>query len=126
MANVQTSISIADKFKAFVALLLAVGGVVVFYWLGQQTATVLRVLALLAGFVLAAGVAWLSEPGRQFITFAREAYLETRRVVWPSRKESLQTTLVVFVFVVVMSIFLFGVDKTIEWMLYDLLLGWKR
>jgi preprotein translocase subunit SecE len=46
-------------------------------------------------------------------------------VVWPSRKETLQTTGIVFAFVVIMAIFLFLVDKGLEWMLYDLLLGWK-
>jgi preprotein translocase subunit SecE len=126
MSNVETVTSLADKLKAGLALLAAVSGVVAFYLLGQQTPLVLRVLAVLGGFVLAVAIAWLSEPGRRFIGFSRESYHETRRVVWPVRKESLQTTAAVFAFVAIMAIFLFVVDKTIEWTLYDLILGWKR
>jgi preprotein translocase subunit SecE len=48
------------------------------------------------------------------------------KVVWPSRKESLQMTGYVFAFVVVMALFLWLADKTIEWLLYDLILGWRR
>lgn len=126
MSNVETVTSLTDKLKAGLALLAAVAGVVAFYWLGEQTPLVLRVLAVLGGFAVAVAIAWFSEPGRRFIGFSRESYHETRRVVWPSRKESLQTTAAVFAFVVVMAIFLFVVDKTIEWTLYDLILGWKR
>ena len=77
---------------------------------------------------MAAGiaVAALSEQGRQFIVFAREAVVETRKVVWPTRKETIQTTAAVFGFVVVMALFLWVSDKTLEWVLYDLVLGWKK
>jgi len=126
MSNVETVTSLTDKLKAALALSAAVAGVVAFYLLGEQTPLVLRVLAVLCGFALGIAIAWFSEPGRRFIGFSRESYHETRRVVWPSRKESLQTTAAVFAFVVVMAIFLFVVDKTIEWTLYDLILGWKR
>jgi preprotein translocase subunit SecE len=47
------------------------------------------------------------------------------RVVWPSRKETVNTTGIVFAFVVIMAVFLFIVDKALEWVLYDLLLQWK-
>jgi preprotein translocase subunit SecE len=70
-------------------------------------------------------IAWFSQPGKRFLSFARDSYEEARRVTWPSRKETLQTTGVVFAFVVIMAIFLFIVDKALEWSLYDLLLRWK-
>ena len=57
--------------------------------------------------------------------FAKDASVEARRVVWPTRKETTQVTLTVFAFVVVMAIFLWLVDKGLEWVLYDLVLGWK-
>ena len=59
------------------------------------------------------------------VGFAREAITETKKVVWPSRKETVQTTGMVFAFVVVMAIFLWLTDKSLEWVMYDLVLGWK-
>jgi len=68
----------------------------------------------------------LTEPGRQFAVFAAEAIVEVKKVVWPTRKETMQTTAAVFAFVVAMAVFLWMTDKTLEWVLYDLLLGWKK
>ena len=71
---------------------------------------VLRVISVLSGIVLAVVVVWFTSPGKQFYAFARESSDETRKVVWPSRKETLQTTGIVFAFVLVMAIFLWMVD----------------
>ena len=79
-------------------------------------------LAVAGGFIAGAVVAWLSEPGRQFMGFAAESWGEVKKVVWPTRKETIQTTAAVFAFVVVMAIFLWITDKALEWVLYDLLL----
>ena len=80
-----------------------------------------------AGLVAAgAAVAWMSAPGREFIVFARESVVEVKKVVWPTRKETVQTTAAVFAFVLVMAVFLWVSDKTLEWVLYDLILGWKK
>jgi preprotein translocase subunit SecE len=114
----------ADKLKFALALALVAAGVVGFYLLSEQ-ALVLRVLSVLAGVGAGIAVAWQSEPGQRFIVFAREAITETKKVVWPSRKETVQTTGMVFAFVVVMAIFLWLTDKSLEWVLYDLVLGWK-
>ncbi len=114
----------ADKLKFALALALLAAGVVGFYLLSEQ-ALVLRVLSVLAGVAAGVAVAWFSEPGRRFVGFARESITETKKVVWPSRKETVQTTGLVFAFVVVMAIFLWLTDKSLEWVLYDLVLGWK-
>jgi len=114
----------ADKLKVALALALVAAGVVGFYLLSEQ-ALVLRVLSVLAGVGAAVAVASQSEPGRRFVGFAREAITETKKVVWPSRKETVQTTGMVFAFVVVMAIFLWLTDKSLEWVMYDLVLGWK-
>jgi len=114
----------ADKLKFALALALLAAGVVGFYLLSEQP-LVLRVLSVLAGVAAGVAVAWFSAPGRQFVEFAREAITETKKVVWPSRKETVQTTGLVFAFVVVMAIFLWLTDKSLEWVLYDLVLGWK-
>jgi preprotein translocase subunit SecE len=115
-----------DKLKLAVGVALLVAGIWAYYWLGEGTALVLRILAVVAGVVAGAAVAWFSEPGRQFGVFATEAVAEVKKVVWPTRKETMQTTAAVFAFVVVMAVFLWVSDKTLEWVLYDLILGWKK
>lgn len=114
-----------DKIKFALALLLLAAGVAGFYLLAEQ-AMILRVLAVLAGVALAATVAAKTEPGLRFFVFAQEAVVEAKKVVWPSRKETMQTTGAVFAFVVVMAIFLYLTDKSLEWVLYDLVLGWRK
>jgi preprotein translocase subunit SecE len=128
MANlpqVETVTSGADKAKLAVAGLLVVGAVVAFYALAQQDLWV-RTAALIV--VLAAAVAtfFTSEPGRQLIAYGRDSVREVKKVVWPTRKEALQMTGYVLAFVLVMAIFLWVTDKTLEWVLYDLILGWRR
>ena len=91
------------------ALLLLIAGIAGFYFL-RESAMVLRVISVLSGVVLAAVVVWFTSQGKQFFAFARESSDETRKVVWPSRKETLQTTGIVFAFVLVMAIFLWMVD----------------
>jgi preprotein translocase subunit SecE len=120
-----TGISIADKAKLAAAVALVAVGVVGYYWLAQAN-IVLRILAVLGGIAAGAAVALASAPGREFVVFTREALVEVRKVVWPSRKETVQTTAAVFAFVVVMAVFLWLSDKSLEWLLYDLILGWKR
>ena len=115
----------ADKIKLAVAATLVVAGVAGYYLLAAN-ALVLRILAVIAGVAAGVAVAWTSQPGREFVVFAREALVEVKKVVWPTRKETMQTTTAVFAFVVVMALFLWASDKTLEWMLYDLVLGWKK
>jgi preprotein translocase subunit SecE len=123
-AQVETVSTGADKAKLAVAALLVLGALAAYYLLGQQD-TWVRVLALLGLLLVAVVVFFTSEPGRQLIGFGREAAREVRKVVWPSRKEALQMTGYVFAFVVVMALFLWLTDKTLEWVLYDLILGWR-
>jgi preprotein translocase subunit SecE len=123
--QVETVSTGADKAKLAAAALLVVGAVAAFYLLGKQDLW-LRTLALLVGLVAAAGAFFSSESGKQLIGFGRESVREIKKVVWPTRKEALQMTAYVFAFVVVMALFLWLTDKTLEWALYDLILGWKR
>lgn len=122
--DVQTVHSKLDVLLVALAATAALGGVLGFSLLSEQP-LLTRIGILAGGLVLGLVIAWLSVPGKRFIGFSRDSYEETRRVVWPSRKETFQTTGIVFVFVVVMAIFLFLVDKGLEWVLYDLLLGWR-
>ncbi|MBK7015504.1 MAG: preprotein translocase subunit SecE [Sulfuritalea sp.] len=115
----------ADKLKFTLALLLLAAGVAGFYLLGDKP-MILRVLSVLAGLSAGAAVAWYTAPGQRFFDFSQEAVVETKKVVWPSRKETMQTTGIVFAFVLVMAIVLWLTDKTLEFVLYDLILGWKK
>ena len=124
-SQVETVMSAGDKAKLALSVGLVVAALAGFYLLRKQGALV-QWGALLAGFVAAVAVFFVSEPGRQLIAFGRDAWRETRKVVWPTRKESGQMTLYVFAFVVVMALFLWLTDKTLEWVLYDLVLGWKK
>ena len=105
-----------DKAKIALAVACVVVGVWGYYYFAE-TAQVLRVLMVLGGLVVAAGVAWLSAPGKEFFAFAQEAWAESGRVSWPTRKETLQTTGIVFAFVVVMALFLFSVDTMLAWII---------
>ena len=105
--------------------MLVVGAVAAFYLLGQQDLW-LRVVALLVLLAAAVAVFFVSESGKQLIAFGRDSMREVRKVVWPTRKEAMQMTGYVFAFVFVMALFLWLTDKTLEWVLYDLVLGWKR
>ena len=103
-----------DKLKIFLAVACVVGGVAAYYYFAD-TAVVLRVLMVMGGLVAAGGVAWLSAPGKEFFAFAQEAWQEAGRVSWPTRKETMQTTAIVFGFVVIMALILFSIDTTLAW-----------
>jgi preprotein translocase subunit SecE len=123
--QVETVSTGADKAKLAVAGVLVIGAVAAFYALGKQDLW-LRVVALIVLLVAAAGVFFTSESGKQLIAYGQDSAKEVRKVVWPTRKEALQMTGYVFAFVFVMALFLWLTDKTLEWVLYDLVLGWKR
>jgi preprotein translocase subunit SecE len=122
---VETVSTGADKAKLAVSVLLLVAGIVAFYYLGKQDLWV-RIAALLALIAAAIGMFFTSESGKQLIAFSRDSVRETKKVVWPTRKEAMQMTGYVFAFVFVMALFLWLTDKTLEWALYDLVLGWRR
>ena len=111
----------AERIKIALAALIAVGALVAFYWLVDRQPTIVRLLVLLGGFALAAGVMWFTQTGRTFAAFSRESWEEAKRVVWPTRKETLQTTGVVFLFVFVMALFLWLVDTGLLWITQKLL-----
>ncbi|KWT69856.1 Preprotein translocase subunit SecE [Comamonas testosteroni] len=123
--QVETVSSAADKAKLAAVAALVVASIAGFYLLSKQGALV-QWATLIVGLVLAAGVFLISELGKRFIGFARDAWREVKKVVWPTRKETMQMTLYVFAFVVVMALFLWFTDKTLEWVLYDLILGWRK
>ena len=123
--TVETVSTPADKAKMAASGVLVIAAVAAFYLLGKQDAW-LRWLALLAVLAAAVALFFTSEAGKQLIAYGRDSIKEVRKVVWPTRKEATQMTGYVFAFVFVMALFLWMTDKTLEWVLYDLVLGWKR
>ena len=122
--QVETVTTGADKAKVGAAIALVIAALAAFYLLGKQ-GQLAQWGALIAGLVAAVAVFLTSEPGREFVAFGRDAWKEVKKVVWPTRKEAVQMTAYVFAFVVVMALFLWLTDKTLEWVFYDLILGWK-
>lgn len=98
-----------NNIKLLLALVLMVAGVVGFFYL-RDSAMVFRVVSILLGFLMAIAVAWFTTQGQRFYVFCMEASEETKKVVWPTRKETIQTSLLVFAFVVTMALFLWLVD----------------
>ena len=123
--QVETVSSGAEKVRLIGAGLLVGAALVAFYMLGKQDLW-MRVAALLGLLAVAVVVFFTSDPGRRLIAFGRDSWREVKKVVWPTRNEALQMTGYVFAFVFVMALFLWLTDKTLEWVLYDLVLGWRR
>ncbi|CAM8657350.1 preprotein translocase subunit SecE [Comamonadaceae bacterium] len=123
--QIETVNTGADKFKLAAAVLLLLAALAAFYLLGKQ-GQVAQWGALLVGLALSAAAFFSSESGRQLIAFGRDAWREVKKVVWPERKEAIQITAYVFGFVLIMAVFLWLTDKTLEWLFYDLILGWKK
>jgi preprotein translocase subunit SecE len=124
-ADVETVNTAADKAKLGAAVALVLAALVAYYLLGQRGA-LLQWASLLVCLAAAVAVFLTSVQGRQLVGFGRDAWREVQKVVWPTRKESLQMTAYVFGFVVIMALFLWFTDKTLEWVFYDLILGWKK
>ena len=123
--QVQTVSTAGDKTKLGLAGALMIGSLAAFYLLAKQ-GQIAQWGALLIGLAAAVVMFFTSEPGKELFAFGRDAWREVKKVVWPARKEAIQMTAYVFAFVLVMALFLWLTDKTLEWLFYDLILGWKR
>ena len=123
--QVETVSTNADKAKLGLAVALVLASLAGFYMLGKQ-GQLAQWGILLAGIIVAVVVFVSSELGKQFIAFGRDSVREVKKVVWPARREAIQMTAYVFGFVVIMALFLWLTDKTLEWVFYDLILGWKK
>ena len=123
-SEVQTVNAAGDKMRLALAGALVIAGLVAYYMLGAKGAWV-QWGGLLVALAAAVVVFFTSETGRQLVAFGRDAVRETKKVVWPARREAMQMTAYVFAFVFVMALFLWLTDKTLEWVFYDLILGWR-
>ena len=123
--QIQTVNARAEKAKLAAAVALVLVALVAFYLLKQHGALV-QWFALLVGIAAGVAVFFSAESGKELFAFGRDAWREVKKVVWPERKEAIQLTAYVFGFVLVMALFLWLTDKTLEWLFYDLILGWKK
>lgn len=114
-----------NKAKLAIAIITGAAGIFAYYWFAKYGA-VAQWSSLIVSLVVAAGVFISSESGQQLFAFAKDSVKEMKKVVWPARKETIQMTLYVFGFVVVMAMFLWLADKALTWLFYDMILGWKR
>jgi preprotein translocase subunit SecE len=113
--------SAADIAKLVVALLILAGAVFAYYWY-NDFATWQRVLILLGGFIVAGAIGFYTRAGHGLRDFLVESNFELRKVVWPTRQETIQTTLVIFVVVILLSLILGLIDLTLKWVVLDHLL----
>ena len=109
-----------DKVKLVAAVLLVIGGLVGFYYFDGQAALLYRVLGLLIILGAAIGVGVTTQPGAQLVDFARAATSEMRKSVWPTRRETTQTTLVVLAMVTVVGLMIFIIDSILRWVIKSL------
>ncbi len=123
--QVETVNTTTDKAKLVLAAALALASLVAYYALGKQGPWY-QWLGLLVLLGLASVVFLLSESGKALTAFGQDSLREVKKVVWPARKEAIQMTAYVFGFVLIMALFLWLTDKTLEWLFYDLILGWKK
>ena len=123
--TIENVTSTADRVKLGLSVVVVLAGIIAYSALESRIPVVARVAIFVASLIVAALIVWFSEPGRRTVAFAHESYNEVRRVVWPTRKETLQMTGIVFAFVAIMGLFLWILDKFVEWTLFSVLLGWK-
>lgn len=120
MSDAAQTNAMFDKIKLTAAAVAAIAGVWGFYYLASYPA-IARLGAILVGFLVGAAIGWTSEPGKRFHAYTQDSIEETRKVVWPARKETVQTTAIVIAFVIVMALFLWAVDATLTWVLQALI-----
>ena len=117
--------NVIDKVKVFGAIFILVAGIAAFYTL-EASSDLLRVGLLIVSVIAAAAVALASAPGQRAWEFAKSARVEFRRIVWPARKDTVQTTLIVIVMVILIGLFLWMLDRISFWFIYDLFLNLRR
>jgi preprotein translocase subunit SecE len=113
---------LVDRLKLVASVAVVIAAVGVFYWL-PDASTLIRALIVVAGVIIAAGIALTSEGGKSVWQFALATRGEVRKVVWPTRRETIQSTLIVIVMVLVVGIYLWLLDAFSFWAIYDLALG---
>jgi preprotein translocase subunit SecE len=110
----KSGVAFVDALKIALAAAALLGGVVAYYWFKDEP-QVLRVLMVLAGLVGGLVLLYWSAPGRELWAYVQSSRVELRKMVWPTRQETIRTTAVVFVFVMALAVFFWLVDMGLAW-----------
>ena len=114
--------SAVDLAKLTLATIVIVGGIFAYYWFNGQP-TWQRLLMLIGGFVIGSAIGYPTHSGRQLKEFFSESVFEMRKVVWPTRQETIQTTIVIMIVVVILALLLWLIDLILKWLILDHLLN---
>lgn len=102
--------SVADKLKWYLAVAVVIAGVVASLYFSDAFPTVVRVLMVIGGLLVGSVIGYSTARGKEFARFVKDANIERQKIVWPTRNETFQTTLVVIVLVIIFGLFLFLAD----------------
>ena len=120
MVKTEQTTSVVDTFKLMTAVLVLIAGVVGFYYFEEES-QLLRVLGMLSVAVVAFLIVSTTDVGKRSLGFVKDARIEVRKVVWPTRQETLQTTIAVLFMVVLVAIMLWLFDMFLGWGIKELL-----
>ena len=120
VTKVEQTTSGFDTVKLMTALLVVIAGVVAFYYFADES-QLLRVIGLLAIAAITFFIVSTTDIGRRGLGFVRDARVEVRKVVWPTRTETTQTTIAVLIMVFLVAIMLWLIDMTLGWGVRSLL-----
>ena len=123
MSEEQNLLNKYSNWVATLAVVLVLASLVGYYVSFANDSMFVRLSVLFGGIIVAIGLVAITSNGKRFIAYTKDSWNEVRKVVWPTRKESTQMTLIVFAFVAIMSIFLWSADKIFEWLIYSVFLG---
>ena len=105
-----------DTLKLLIAAVVLVGGLYAYYYYEADFAQAIRVLMVLGGTIAGIGIAMTSVQGERLWHFIQGSRVEIRKVIWPTKQETTQTSIAVFVFTLVMMLFFWGLDSFLLWL----------
>jgi len=110
MSNAESSQNVGDKLRWWLAVGIMIAGVAANLYFVDTYPTIIRVLMVVAGVLVGGFLGYTTPKGKEFARFVRNANIERQKIVWPTKNETIQSTIIVIVMVVVISFFLFMLD----------------
>lgn len=111
MSSVETAHGAGDKMKWWLGIAIIIAGVVANLYFVDTYPTIIRVLMVIAGVLVGGFICYSTSKGKEFARFVRNANIERQKIVWPTKNETIQTTMIVIVLVIIIGFFLFLVDS---------------
>ncbi len=110
MSNVESSQNVGEKLRWWLAIGVMIAGVAANLYFVDTYPTIIRVLMVVAGVLIGGFLGYTTPKGKEFARFVRNANIERQKIVWPTKNETIQSTIIVIVMVLVISFFLFMLD----------------